>query len=253
MSTELSAILQEVAAGNLSPDEATARINALTPAPSQELVPDPAQRLLIKGGGVRLIVLGDPSVKEAVADGPHRMSRDGDTLVISTDTTDGDYSTEAPRSAFLNWLNQVMERVGATVTVRVNPALPLQLLLVGGALELSGINAAASVGVEAGSAKLTSGTGPLKLEVMSGSAKVDWTFSGDSTVRADMGSASVLVRPESDVSITAEASLGQALVKAHDGIRKAPQDMPTTPVAVGAGTGTLHASTRMGSVQVTIG
>jgi hypothetical protein len=109
------------------------------------------------------------------------------------------------------------------------------------------------VGVEAGSAKFWSGSGQLKLEVMSGSAKVDWAFSGESTVRADMGSATVLVRPESDVRVTAEASLGQALVKAHDGIRKAQQDSVTSPVVVGAGTGTLHASARMGSVQVTIG
>lgn len=256
MSNDLSAILQAVADGTLSPEEATARIEA-RPAPSaDDATPaapiEPVRRLVIRGGALRLIVVGDPEVAEAVADGPHRTERDGDALVISSNVTEGGYSTEPPRSAFMSWLSQVMDRVGATLTIRVNPELPLQVLMVGGSLDITGIRAAVSVGVEAGSARLAEGAGPVNLEVTSGSARVDWTFTGESAVRADMGSAFVLVRADSDVAVTAEATLGQGLVKAHDGIRTSKSDQSTSPVIVGAGAGTLHAVARMGSVQVTI-
>ena len=67
-----------------------------------------------------------------------------------------------------------------------------------------------------------------------------------------MGSVSVTVRPDSDVVVTADTSLGQATVKSHHGILKAPQDATTVPVTVGAGTGALSVSSRMGSAQVTM-
>ena len=125
------------------------------------------------------------------------------------------------------------------------------MLLVGGALDLQGVTAGASVGVEAGSAQL-SGAGPLLLDVASGSGKVDWVFTGQSKIRADMGSVSVTVRPESNVMVTADTSLGQAIIKSHTGNVKAPQDGTTPAVAVGAGAGALTVSSRMGSAQVTI-
>jgi len=62
----------------------------------------------------------------------------------------------------------------------------------------------------------------------------------------------VTVRPESDVVVTADTSLGQAVVKSHTGNVKAPQDGATPGIAVGAGTGTLTVSSRMGAAQVTI-
>ena len=264
--TTLSQILHSVAEGTLSPEDATAAISALEPSALERSAPaphgaptdvaespaEPVRRLIVKAGALRLVVIGDPTVALAVADGQHRAERDGDALVLNSNLSEPGYSTEPPRSAFVSWLSQVMDHVRATLTVRVNPDLPLQILMVGGTLDLTGVKAGASIGVEAGSARISDGEGPLHLEVTSGSARVDWTFTGASTVRADMGSAAVLVREGSDVIVTTEASLGQALVKAHDGISKPQGDQPSPPVSVGAGSGTLHAATRMGSVQVTI-
>ncbi len=253
MTDEIRNLLEDVAAGRVSPDEASTRIHDLQPEATAEgtAVDEPVRRIVVKGGAIRLTIIGDPSVAEAVADGPHTMRREGDALLINTNTTQGDYAVEPPRSAFMTWVGQMVNRVGAALEVRVNPDLPLQVLLVGGALDLSGVRAGASVGVEAGSGQL-SGSGPLLFDVASGSGKVDWSFSGQSRVRADMGSVSVTVRPDSDVTVSADSSLGQALVKTHTGNLKAAADASTPPVVVGAGTGNLTVSARMGAAQVTI-
>ena len=248
-------ILQAVASGELDPETATARIAALrqTVAPgTSEASPIRITDISIKAGAARLIVIGDPGVAEAVAEGPHRMERRDGTLFITTNAGEGDYETTPPRSALLHWLTSVVDRAGQTLTVRVNPALPLRVLIVGGSLDLQGVAAGASIGVEAGAARVQDGSGPLQLDVVSGSARVDWTFSGDSAVRADMGSAQVLVRHGSDTRITAEATLGQASVRTDHGMAKSVGDAPTDEVVAGAGTGTLHAAARMGSVQVTV-
>jgi hypothetical protein len=253
----MESILQSVADGSLSPDEAKTLLADLRTPSSGDEAPTsadlvPVQRILVKAGAARLTVIGDPEVAEAVAQGPHRMERDGGTLLVTTNMAEGEFTTDAPRSGLLAWLTQIVDRAGASLEVRVNPDLPLQILIVGGALDVAGLRHGAAIGVEASSARIADGSGPLQLEVMSGSAKVDWTFTGDSKVQVDMGSASVLVRPDSDVAITAEASLGQAVVKAHTGIVKAMGDAVTAPVPVGAGAGRLHAACRMGSVQVTL-
>ncbi len=251
MTDELRSLLEDVASGKLSADEASSKIHQMQPGSEISQMDEPVRRIVIKAGAVRLTVVADPSVAQAVADGPHTMRREGDALLINTNTTQGDFAVEPPRSAFMTWVGQMVNRVGASVEVRVNPDLPIQVLLVGGALELTGVRAGASVGVEAGSAQLM-GSGPLLFDVASGSGKVDWTFTGQSRVRADMGSVNVTVRPDSDVVVTADTSLGQALVKSHTGNLKAPQDGPTPAVTVGSGAGSLTVSSRMGSAQVTV-
>ncbi|HQR79016.1 MAG TPA: hypothetical protein PLT68_02230 [Actinomycetota bacterium] len=252
MSEELKTLLEQVAAGTVSAQEASSRIRAMAESDQAATVDEPVRRIVVKAGGVRLNIVADPGVAEAVAEGPHTMQRDGDALLITTNTTTGDYTVEPPRSAFMTWVGQMVNRVGARLDLRVNPNLPIQVLLVGGALDMSGVQAGASVGVEAGSAHLRGG-GPLLLDIASGSGRVDWVFTGQSRVRADMGSVNVLVRAESDVVVTADTSLGQAVVKAHTGNLRAPQDGSTPEVAVGAGTGRLTVSSRMGSAQVSIG
>jgi hypothetical protein len=253
----MDTILQAVADGTVTPAQAAEQLGRLRALPVEPLSEEPAaelvplRRILVKAGAARLTVVGDPDVAEAVAEGPHRMERDGDTLLVTTNMAEGEFTASAPRSDLLSWVTQLVDRAGASIVVRVNPDLPVQILIVGGALDVTGLRRGAAVGVEAAGAKLSDSSGPLQLEVISGSAKVDWTFTGESRIQVDMGSANVLVRPDSDVAVTAEASLGQAVLKTHTGIIKAVGDATTAPVPVGAGSGRLHAATRMGSVQMT--
>ncbi len=266
MTTDLSEILNRVAAGELTPEQAQGLIaaaaeadSATTGPPTPHVAPPvPVARLAIRASAVRTIVIADPTVDTAVAEGPHRVSHSGDTLTIHSDLSSGEYQTEAPRSAFMNWLASV-NKAGTTLRVRVNPSLPLEVLVVAGSLELSGLRAPASVGVEAGSAKLFDGVGPLALSVASGSADVDWQFHGISTVSADLGSARVSIQPGSDVTITGEATLGAATVRATDGtVTKAKPGRGggtttlTDPMVVGDGTGSLKMSSRLGSLVVSV-
>lgn len=252
MNNELHAILEQVAAGTITPEQADEAIAALPPTTPEPEPVTPAKRIMIRGGALKLTVVGDPTVSEAVAEGSHRLERDGDLLVVHTNPAVVNYSVEPPRSAFMNWLGEVMNRDGGSLVVRVNPALPLQVLVVGGALQLSGVHAGASIGVEAGSAQVSDGSGPLMLDVSTGSAKVNWTFTGECRVRVDMGSAQVTARPDSNVTVTAEASFGQATVTTPDGTLKAAKDGPTVAVPVGAGEGTLAVRAQMGSAQVVV-
>lgn len=249
----LQEILQAVADGTLDPETAGEQLSA-SRRPAEPEAAEPINQISIKAGAARLVVIGDRDVAEAVAEGPHRMERSPEgVLHINTNTAEGDYSTTAPRSALLQWLTTIADRAGQTLTVRVNPDLPIRVLIVGGSLDLTGVAAGASIGVEAGAARVSAGAGPLQLDVVSGSAKVDWLFSGDSSIRSDMGSAQVTARAGSDVRVTAEATLGQATIRTEQGTLKASDDSPTPEVVVGDGAGTLHATARMGSVQVTFG
>lgn len=257
MSDELRELLDKVARGEISPEEAQARLGqrptvATPPTPTPPPPPSqPVARVSVRASAVRLIVTGDPTVDTAVADGPHRVEHVGDKLTIHSDLSAGQYQNEAPRSTFATWLGSV-NRAGSTLRVRVNPDLPLEVLDIAGSLELSGMRAPASVGVEAGSAKLHDGTGPLTLSVASGSADVEWQFSGECSVSTDLGSARVHVLPGSDVSITAEATLGMATIRLADGavLKASPAGNP--PVVVGTGAGRLAVTSRLGSLVVSV-
>jgi hypothetical protein len=264
MSEELKDLLNRVASGEISPDEAQARLAGVTGASASaeesptatapttpSAPPEPVRRISVRGSAVRLIVVADTTVDTAVADGPHRVSHVGDVLTIHSDLSAGEYETEVPRSAFATWLGSV-NKAGSTLRVRVNPGLPLEVLNVAGSLELSGMRAPTSVGVEAGSAKLHDGAGSLALSVASGSAEVDWQFHGECSVSTDLGSARVAVRPGSDVAINAEATLGMATIRLADGssIKASPAGNP--PVLVGAGTGHLNVTSRLGSLVVSV-
>lgn len=254
MTDDMRELLNRVAAGEVSPEEAEAMLSSTsTPDPAVTPAEPPVapRRIVVRANAVRLSVVGDPSVDTAIAEGPHRVEHVGDTLTIHSDLTKGEYEADVPRSAFATWLSNV-NRAGSTVRVRVNPHLPLEILTIAGSLELADVDAEVRAGVEAGSAKLRGGRGPLSASVSSGSLDVEWEFHGDSTVTADLGSARVAVAGGSDVAVTAEATLGLATIRMPDGsvIKASPEGH--AHVVAGTGAGSLAASTRLGSLVVTV-
>lgn len=252
-------ILNRVASGELTPEQAATLLASVsassTPAADADASPQPVRRIVIRSRTVRLIVRADSSVDTAIAEGPHRVSHVGDTLTVHSDLSVGEYEAEAPKSAFATWLS-TMNRAGETLTVRVNPDLPLEILCVAGSAEVSGARATTSVGVEAGSAKLVDGSGRLTLSVASGSADVEWRFTGESSIATDLGSSRVSVLPGSDVAITAEATLGASTIRLANGTTiKAPAKSSgevNPPVIVGEGTGRLRVTSRLGSAVVSV-
>ncbi len=146
MSDELRDLLNRVASGEISPEEAEILMQARASkigAPTTETTveqpaPEPVRRISVRGSAVRLVIVADPTVDTAIAEGPHRVSHVGDRLTVHSDLRVGEYEAEAPKSTFATWLSNV-NRAGSTLRVRVNPDLPLDVLNVAGSLELSGM------------------------------------------------------------------------------------------------------------------
>ena len=261
MSDEIRDLLESVAAGKIKPEEATEQLKTLQAdsanAPSAEEPLRPLRQIMVRGTAIKLKIIGDPTVAEAVADGVHTMHRTGDALIINSGPGRGEFTTDAPKSPFMSWVSQMVDRVPSTaqaLTVRVNPNLHVRALVIGSTLDLTGVRAGASLGVEAGSAEITDGYGPLIMDVASGSAKVDWTFVGDSKIKAEMGSIKINVNPASDVTIVGESSLGQATIVGDGAMQSTSnEDSITKPVVIGKGTGSVSLLSRMGSIRVKLG
>ncbi len=101
MTSDLRSILNDVASGTISPEEAqilmSERAAAAGGPPEEE--PRVVKRIAVRGSAVRLTILADPTVATAVAEGPHRVEQIGDQLLITSDLSQGEYTAEAPRSA----------------------------------------------------------------------------------------------------------------------------------------------------------
>ena len=126
MQDERRAVLERVARGEISPTEAASLLEQMEPKPESEPAAEgrdpkdwaadweqqpewapsqPPPPATGEGAATRVRVLrslgsadiiGDPSVREAVAEGPHIARREGDTLVIEGQDFDMD-----PRSGFM--------------------------------------------------------------------------------------------------------------------------------------------------------
>ena len=282
MADQLKDILDAVAAGALSPEQAHSILTSTEPPPADAVTathsepPEPpaasastaasggsssAQspvddlpdiaRITVRGSAVKLTITADPEVTSAEVVGPHRREQTGDELLITSDLADDGGTPQPPRSSFLRLLD-AGTRAGSTLTIRVNPFLPLDVLAVAGSLELAGVRAPVSVGLEAGSAKLGPGSGPLQLSVSSASADVDWLFVGNSSISVDVGSARVTALPGSDVVITAESSAGSASIITASGAPAPATASGGQSTTVGNGAGSLTANARLGSVSVRV-
>lgn len=261
MTAELRDLLTRVASGEITPEEGQALLDA-APAATALAAPqaDPrtvVSRLAVRATGARLTVVADPTVDTAVADGPHRVSLEGDLLVIRSGTEGEGYETTGSPATFKDWVSAgwrgaTGQRGGIPLRIRVNPHLPLDVGLVAGSLHLAGVQAPVHVVVEAGSAKLEDGRGELTLTATTGSADVAWQFTGESSVGVELGSAAVRVMPGSDVVVTTDGAMSKLAVTTPDGALKADRVGRLGPVTVGVGSGRLAVSARLGAAEVTV-
>src|SRR5689334_17149618 len=86
-------LLNQVASGDLTPEEAEARLAELDrPLPSEGAVAtgEAATKVRVVRIAGAAEIIGDPTVKEAVADGPHDVYREGGSLVIESRPAPGD-------------------------------------------------------------------------------------------------------------------------------------------------------------------
>jgi len=186
---------------------------------------------------------------ETIEEGPHRARQDGDTLVIEHSSLDDESNTftfGGGRKVVLSGPD--FQR--RTMSIRVNPDLPLFVSAQAGNVNVLGVRAAITGEVQAGNCRLDGFEGPLSINVQAGNVTASGRLqSGASKIRCEMGSAKVNLEKGSSVRISARATMGKVSV---DGA-------PTTSmssagasrvVTVGSGAATLDIECTMGSVKV---
>lgn len=243
-------ILAEVAAGTLDPQEAAIELERLgrsntasePAATATAPVGGEATKVRVLAGWGSLTVVGDESVREAVAEGPHLATREGDVYVIkSVDDDDGAFGFSFG-SARIGYKHPKL-------LVRMNPRLRLEAEVQAGSLTVRGIRAPIKVEVQAGSTRLEDFTFPIDLDVQAGSVKGYGRLTeGGSRIRCQAGSVRIDLDPASSVRIKAKTSLGRV-------------SLPGVPVVagfggggseaqLGAGAATLDIEAELGSVHV---
>ena len=226
-------ILEQVAAGELTPDEAVALLDALRREGEDDDDTDvedhgeggPAREIRVSTLAGTVQVVGDPTVVEATAEGDYSMHRDGDVLVIESDLDPDDH--ESP-SAFVIGLGPGLRRLGIgragslrhrrPLRVRMNQDLPLDLSVSAGSVHVREVHAPIRCEVTAGNARLDGVRSPVDCSVSAGSLTVRGVLDhGDSRIACDAGSVKVDLEEGSSVEVTMSANLGKVSVLSHSG------------------------------------
>ena len=279
--SNLHQLLQDVAAGRISPDAAADLLDdpdttlpdagepsAATATPVLDTHPgstDPTAStpdasverlaLRISARGVRLVA--DPSIATVhVAGGPHRVRQDGGTLRVEADTMpqagdddDEGYALTDNPSQWRRWLNR--RGVANNLVVRANPALPLEVAVDAGALDVTGWRAPIVFTVNAGAVKAADCRGLVDGTVRAGSAKLSLLLpAGKSRLHAEAGSIDLRLIDGSDVTIHARAELGSIAVADSLGGAKVAGSGKVAETVCGSGAGSLDLSVTMGSARV---
>lgn len=246
-------ILAKVAAGTLTAQEGALELEELdvhrrSPEPMVQQTDGGAARVRVVTSMGSVTVVGDESVREAVADGPHVARREGDVLVIESreDEEIASHFTFGGRG-----------RLGIDVrewklTVRMNPRLALDAEVQAGALVVRGIRAPIRAEVQAGSTRLEDFTAPIDLDVQAGSVKAYGRLTeGMSRIRCQAGSVKVDLDSTSSVKIKAKTSLGRISLPGIPSV--VGLGSSGSQAQIGAGVATLDIDAELGSVQVTVG
>jgi hypothetical protein len=238
---------------------ATSSTAASEPAAGEPRLPsgsDPVDRVVVQASARPVRVVADPTVATLTVDGPHTVRRDGGTVRVEvpvTPSSDGPGSYRYERKAGLSrWISQAT-LLGVPLTVRLNPDLPLEVEVMAGSVDITGLRSELTFSVTAGSLKATDCTGPVVGTVSAGSARLDVRpTSGRSHIRAESGSVDLRLQPGSDVRVTARAELGEVKIKALDGSSstKVVQGDGAHEVVLGSGTALVEVDVVMGSVKV---
>jgi len=246
-------LLDAVAAGEISPEEAARRLDEDPAAPTVDAVhvpPAAPTSLVVHAGGVKLTVVADPTVDTVVVDGPHALRREGTTIALDVPSGDGWRTTPPPR--LLRWVPAVWTGGrGEKVHVRVNPALATTVEATACAVEITGLRAALTLGGSASSVTVRDHEGALHGGMAMGSLAVVATVAAPSDLTCELGSLDVRLTSRSDVTVTATSELGEVKV-AGPGHAFAETSTSHETLVVGAGAHPFTLSVRLGSASVVV-
>lgn len=245
-------VLAAVAARELTPDEALVLLRALEQPPAGRRASG-ARLLRVQVAAGTVAVVADAAVHEVVVEGPHRLRRDGDRLLLEGSDLAGGFSL-VPRLG---------ARRGAALTVRVAPTLPLEVSVDAGRLRVRGCRGGLVARVGAGSIELvdvapgvgSGGSGVVEASADAGSvALTARPREGRWALRSALGRVSATLASDSDVRVTAAAELGRVRVPqpaAASGAHPA-VEAEGHALVLGRGTALLDLRSDLGSVTVEV-
>ena len=250
--------------GDSTSDSTSARPTPPPPPPPPPPLVNGATKVVVEASLRGVQVIGDPTVREAVAEGPHIARHEGDTLVIESEP-DEDWRDlrEFGRSAsfsFSHWgpggvrMRTRPSIMNRNLVVRMNPDLHLDARVEAGSLTTRGVRGPITARVSAGSARFDGFAAPLDIDVAAGSVKATGRLDrGDSHIRCDAGSVKLHLEAGSSVRVTTEAHLGSVTVGDREtGNRRAGLlGADAGEALIGAGSGRLDIEVNLGSVRVT--
>jgi hypothetical protein len=283
-------ILQRVASGELSPEEAAEQLDRLTnqppppPAPptpgdAPSVPPSPGETPPFEpvgegpGAGPQA---PPPPVTTGLAASPLervRVVRNlgatrivGDREVLEA-VAEGPHRAERlPRELVIHSdfdeeggfnFSRVQGQWGryrnARLNVRMRPDLPLTVQAQASSVQVQGVTGRITGDVQAGSLTVDGSPGPFDLTVQAGSLTIVGAINkGTSRVRCEAGSVHVVLRPGSSVSIVAHSTLGYVSLPEEAGrLDDFVMGGGTREITVGSGEARLEIESTMGSVRVT--
>jgi len=168
-------------------------------------------KVLVRATGRKVKIVADPHVSTAAAEDVHQVKRAGSTLEIV-----GDKEFSGVVDAF-SWAKSVRGLddvkalgIGKELTVRVNPALPVDIDLTGCSLVVTDVPHIGKVRLTAGVATITGARVVTDVLLQAGQATIGGRFTnGWSRIRGESGQIAVDVAKDSDVIIRADAQLGR--------------------------------------------
>jgi hypothetical protein len=254
MSPDRREILERVARGELTPEEADALLGgAELPPPADATI----RKVKVSAGVGGIEVVGDPSVAQAEIDGPHQAELRDDTLVVRAEidpSRRGAFAISLGRRGKLR-LDSGGGRVGghpvSRLRIRMNPALELDAGLDAGPLSISGMKGPIRARVAAGPITIDEFEGPLDVSVNAGAVRAMGKLTyGESRIRSDAGAVKIVLEPDSSVHIIANAALGKVVVPGSDQPKTGRFGSDRREATLGNGDATLRVETAMGSVHI---
>lgn len=257
-SASLRELLSRVASGDLDPSDAARLLDEDASAPTVDQHPLTDTRIAptasssvgsvqVLAGGVKLMIVADPTVATAVADGPHSVRHDGSTLVIEAPGGDGYQVQGKPK--YLGWVPTVWTGGrGERVTVRINPDLALAVDALASSVTVTGLHADLALKVQASSVKVREHRGSLHGSVTGTSLNVVGAVTGPSSLVCEFGSLDLRLTAGSDVTVNAVAEMGSLKL----GDTKAAQEDNglRSRGSTGHGVHVFDITVRMGSASV---
>jgi hypothetical protein len=260
-------VLDMVAAGELSPEEASRLLTSLDGRPeeasSRAIEPAAGEiaRVRVVGTFRNVRIEGDSSISTATATGPHKARLEEGTMVFEEDPDseqDGyvifgpqarrprriRISADFGKGRTFRWQNPP-----AVLHIRMNPELPLEVELTAGSARVWDVTGPIRANLTAGSARFEGVRSPFVAAVEAGSINVSGIFDrGDSEIRCTAGKVRIDLERGSSVKIAARANLGKVALPGGEewqGIGGG-----TRKTTVGGGSGTLDIEAVTGAVFV---